>query len=149
MNWYETKQHIAECVAADIANGYLYSPAHTEITSKRISTKTDCDITDCDYCRRCSFYIPVLEFVPAGWVDDYEIEQYAHEFADGCAWVIYNYQAEALWHDSHEVSDYEEDILDWIDPNANINERSTACVYRATAEAVLDAVDAIRYEGVA
>lgn len=137
MNWYETKQHIAECVAADIANGYLYRKAHTMYVTEPIRPLG------------VLVNIPVLEFVPAGWVDDYEIEQYAHEFADGCAWVIYNYQAEALWHDSHEVSDYEEDILDWIDPNANINERITACVYRATADAVLAAVEAIRYEEVA
>ena len=73
-----------------------------------------------------------------------EIEQYAAEFADGAEWVIYNYKAEALWHDSAEVADLESEVTEWFAADATINDRIRMCVYKATEDHILTILRGIR-----
>lgn len=70
-------------------------------------------------------------------------EDYAHEYADGCADVIYTYRAREIWMDSAEVRDCE-DALDemhapyGVDRSVNIDERIALCVYVALRDAFAD-----------
>jgi len=132
--WYDMKERILELVRYDVENGELHHPAHI---SKR---------TEVIYPLGEFVMIPTLEFVPAGWDDDYVIEQYAQEFADGCEWVIYTSQARALWADSVAVQDYEGIVSEYCDPHEDIDRRITLCVYEATRDAVLNAIETIREE---
>lgn len=62
----------------------------------------------------------------------------AHDWADGCTWVIYNAASRGLWMDSAYVRYVEADACEgsWRSPrmtdgDANIDERIKLCVYYA------------------
>ena len=144
--WYDTKERILELVRYDVEHGDLHHPAHIRRSERRVDLKCDCNITNCTYCREWSTYVPTLTFVPAGWDGEDDIENYAREFADGCEWVIYTHQARTLWADSVAVQDYEDMVADYCDTHEDIDRRITLCVYEATYDAVLNAIETIREE---
>lgn len=134
MNWNDTKQHIRECVLADIENGnsIYQKKAHTYTRNVIIWPQGERVI------------IPILEFSPVGWASDDEICDYAHEFADSAEWVIYTAKARALWTDSYEIAEYED--VYGHNGGGDIDSQITTCVYLATRDAVHEAVQSIRDE---
>jgi hypothetical protein len=65
--------------------------------------------------------------------DDRDAEDIAHEYADGCADVIYNYRALSLYMDSTTVSDYLDFAIDIVHPSERTPERiASVCAYLAT-----------------
>lgn len=134
MNWNDTKQHIRECVLADIENGYLVRKPHAKRVWRSVllapSVRED---------------ILVLAWDKGGWASDDDIHDYAHEFADSAEWVIYTAKARALWADSFEISDYE-DAYGYNGGDGSIDDQITTCVYLATRDAVYAAVEDIRNE---
>lgn len=62
-------------------------------------------------------------------------DELAWECIDGCEYVIYYYQARALYDDSAEVREWEDQISDVIKPDASIDERIAACVFLALKDA--------------
>lgn len=75
------------------------------------------------------------------WADDYWDDATAdagdagHEYADSCADVIYTYRVRAIWADSADVQEYETDVADIVDNDADIDRRMTLCVYLAIRDA--------------
>jgi len=66
----------------------------------------------------------------------------AHEWADGCAWVIYTAASRGLWMESHYVRGMEEVATSGIDPASDIDEQITLCVYHALRTQFQEAWDA-------
>lgn len=67
---------------------------------------------------------------------------YAHEYADGCEDVIYTYRARAIWQDSSEVQEYEDEAQHFAstrDDGFSIDRAITACVYLALVQAFSEA----------
>lgn len=62
---------------------------------------------------------------------------YGHEYADGCADVIYTYRARAIWMDSSEVQAWEEEI-DGGGVDMTIDRTITLCVYMALQNAFVE-----------
>ena len=133
MNWSDTKCHIYDLVAADIEHGELHEKPQTKRVWRTITTSTGVDID-----------IEILGWNEGGWASDDRICDYAHEFAEGAAWVIYRDQSRALWADSWEISDYEDAY--GYNGDQSIDDNITTCVYLATREAVQQAVQDIRDE---
>ena len=78
-------------------------------------------------------------------VDPYDA---ASEYADGTADVIYTYRARAIWMDSSEVQEWEDEVdevLGASGESADIDRRITLCVYMALRnafeEAAREAID--------
>ena len=134
MNWNDTKQHIRECVLADIKHGDSIYRKHAHIYKNNTIIWPQGE----------RVVIPILEMSPVGWVSDDEIADYAHEFADGCEWVIYTAKARALWSDSWEISEYED--VYGHNGGGDIDSQITTCVYLATRDAVQEAIQDIRDE---
>jgi len=133
MNWYDTKQHIRECVLADIELGDLRQKAQTRIIGKIIWLQDE------------RVVIPVLEFIPDGWVSEDDIYDYAHEFADSASWVIYHGQSRELWIDSEDVRNYWAVVDDMYDNTSrSIDSLISVCVYEATREAVLEVIRSLQ-----
>jgi hypothetical protein len=64
--------------------------------------------------------------------DDRDAEDIAHEYADGCADVIYNHRALSLYVDSTTVSDYADEATGYVDPDERTPERiASVCAYLA------------------
>lgn len=83
-----------------------------------------------------------IEWAQEHWRDD-DDDAYdaAHEYADGCADVIYHYRARAIWADSPDVREYEDDVLAMVGPSgcASIDDAICACAYLAVRDAFADA----------
>jgi hypothetical protein len=62
----------------------------------------------------------------------------AHEFADGSAWVIYYHRAAALWMDSREVQDAEDQATEGLGASDGIDTRISLCVYHALVDAFVE-----------
>lgn len=62
---------------------------------------------------------------------------YAHEYADGCEDVIYTYRARAIWQDSSDVQEYEDDAKEYANTadGFSIDAAITVCVYLAIRDA--------------
>lgn len=66
--------------------------------------------------------------------------EFAHECADGSAYVIYYGQALELYNAAQEVRAYGEEVADYVDADATIEERIGVAVYlwaRAEIEAAI------------
>lgn len=133
MNWNDTKQHILELVRCEYEQKIIDQKPQTRAADEWIYTTAGGAIK-----------IPMLEFVDGGFIDPEEIHEYAHEFADGCEWVIYTAKARALWADSWEVSDYEDEY--GYNGDQTVDESITTCVYLATREAVMESIRTIQKE---
>lgn len=73
----------------------------------------------------------------------------AHEWADGCAWVIYTHRSRCLWMDSAEVRDAEQHLDDFhapygVDQHMDIDARMALCVYFALRSAYVEKWDELR-----
>lgn len=64
---------------------------------------------------------------------------YAHEWADGSSWVIYYSESRALWAEG-AADEFEADVLDLVDPMADIDQRITAAVYLAVRAQIVDTI---------
>lgn len=58
----------------------------------------------------------------------------AHEWADGCAWVIYTDASRGLWMDSGYVRDMEDTAEEQCEHRPGIDTLITRCVYLALAK---------------
>ena len=65
----------------------------------------------------------------------------SYEYADGHECVIYYHKARALFDDSSEVRDYEDEASVCLDSEASIGERIARCVYIALQRAFDEAAD--------
>jgi hypothetical protein len=72
------------------------------------------------------------------YIDSGACQDAGHEWAHGCAWVIYTDASRGLWMDSQYVRSMEADACEgsWrsprmMDTDANIDERIRLCVYYA------------------
>jgi hypothetical protein len=81
----------------------------------------------------------VTEWAKSDWLNgDYDLEtvdDWAHETADGCEYVIYYHHQNALWSSSDYVQSFE-DMVYGVD---DTQQRIQACVYYAISEACLEA----------
>lgn len=69
----------------------------------------------------------------------------SHEYADGCADVIYNYRALCLYMDSTTVSDYADLAADYVDPDERTPERiASVCAYLAIRAEYWETLDQLR-----
>ena len=71
----------------------------------------------------------------AGQYDEENVDQWAHETADGCEYTIYYHHQNALWADSAYVQSFE-DMAYGVD---DIQDKIQACVYYAIYETALAA----------
>lgn len=71
------------------------------------------------------------EYVDEHGADDNALTDYAHETADGCAFVIYYWRVIALWNASQDVRDWDEEAEagGFYDDNPDILRRMTICAY--------------------
>jgi hypothetical protein len=72
----------------------------------------------------------------AGYYDADNVDEWAHDTADGCEYTIYYHHQNALWADSAYVQSFE-DMVYGIDDD--IQQRIQACVYYAIYEECLNA----------
>ena len=73
-----------------------------------------------------------------GQYDEETLDEWAHETADGCHYVIYYRHQDDLWTEGTVTPVHEAEVfIDW--PNGDIQERIQACVYYAIREACEDA----------
>lgn len=63
---------------------------------------------------------------------------YAHEYAEWSADVIYTHRARTIWADAAEVQAHEDDANAMMTDDASIDRRITVCVYLALVEAYCD-----------
>lgn len=86
-----------------------------------------------------------LESVENG--DDRDADDIAHEYADGCADVIYNHRALSLYMDSTTVSDYAEEATGYVDPDERTPERiASVCAYLAIRSEYVETLEGLRMD---
>lgn len=82
--------------------------------------------------------------------DDEAVEVYAHEWADGSEYVIYTHHAMRLWCESNDVSDYEDEAWDLLDPDRttvhSVSMIMSSCVFLALRQAIIEACEELRNE---
>ena len=79
--------------------------------------------------------------------DDDAMHEYAHEWADGDAVVIYYRHTRALWLDSAIVRGYEDEAQEITGGvNSTVDNVITTCVYLALKQEIMDAIDELRQE---
>jgi hypothetical protein len=99
---------------------------------------------------RITWPIAAREAREAAWEavadgDDRDADDMAHEYADGCADVIYNHRALALYVDSSTVSDYADDATEYATPEDRTPERiASICVYLALRAEYVETLRALR-----
>lgn len=71
--------------------------------------------------------------------DDDAVDVYAHEWADGCEWVIYYAQSRALWADP-AMPDFDDVADDMCGAGAGVQDRVTAAVFLAVRDRILSSV---------
>lgn len=88
------------------------------------------------------------EYVAEHGDSDDALTDYAHETADGSAFVIYYWRIMALWNASQDVRDYEEEAEagGFFDDNPDIIRRMTICAYLWLCRAIEEAVLEVRAE---
>lgn len=74
------------------------------------------------------------------------MDEYAHEWADGDAVVIYYHHTRALWLDSAIVRGYEDEAREISGDGTTVDAVITACVYLALRQEIIDAIDELRQE---
>lgn len=132
MNWNDTKQHILELVRYEYEQKIIDSKPRTDTTREWV-------VVGGQYLD-----LPMLEFIDGGFIDPEELWEYSHEFADSAEWVIYTAKARALWADSWEISDHEDEY--GYNGDETVDQKITTCVYLATREAVMDSIRTIQKE---
>lgn len=71
----------------------------------------------------------------AGYYSQDNVDEWAHETADGCEYTIYYHHQNALWADSAYVQSFE-DMVYGVD---DIQSKIQACVYYAIYESCMEA----------
>ena len=56
-------------------------------------------------------------------------EDTAHDQIDGCEYVIYHHKARELFFDSADVREYEDELSEYVNPEATIDQRISTVVY--------------------
>lgn len=78
--------------------------------------------------------------------NDDDMQEYAHEWADGSQNVIYYHRARELWADSATVQGYESDAWDLMGDEKDIDKVIALCVYLAMRDEIMSAVQELREE---
>lgn len=82
--------------------------------------------------------------------DDEAVQEYAHEWADGSQYAIYTHHAMRLWFANDDVSDYEDEAWELLEPDRttghSVSMIMSACVYLALRQAIIEACEELRNE---
>lgn len=77
--------------------------------------------------------------------DDRDADDIAHEYADGCADVIYTYSALELYMDSSHVRDLEDEAEGYLpEDRRRVGDIATICAYLAIREEMRETLEGLR-----
>ena len=136
-NWYQVRREIQQQAIED----WNYKPNLYYTTTKQIGYSSSVAGVG-------RMHIPVITIANDAPIEKTAdgIYEYAHETADGSAYVIYYGWQRELWADSADIRAYEDDAIDsGCDDVASIQQY---CVYMAISDAITETLNELLEEAV-